>query len=262
MSEILFNQHKIVVDDCLNYLKTMDAKSIDCVVTSPPYNIGIPYHTYHDKKPRDAYLTWLYDISVEISRVLKQKGSYFLNMGSTNIDPWIDIDVAKKLQDLFCLQNRITWVKSISIREDSYGHFKPINSKRFLNQNSESIFHFTIGGNVPIDRLAIGVPFMDKTNISRRQHAQDKRCSGNNWFIPYETVKSKTQKFNHPASFPIDLASRCIKLCGHDIGIVLDPFLGAGTTLIAANRLGWSGIGIDIDQQYANTAYQRLQDEK
>src|SRR6185437_9118017 len=100
---------------------------------------------------------------------------------------------------------------------------------------------------VPIDRLAIGVPFKDKSNIARRGHAQDKRCAGNVWYIPYETVKSKAQKFNRPAGFPVELPERCIRLTGRDKGVVLDPFLGTGTTLVAAERLGWEGIGIDID---------------
>jgi site-specific DNA-methyltransferase (adenine-specific) len=253
-------KHKIITADCLEYMKTMKNQTVDVVCTSPPYNIGIPYHTYHDKKPRDAYISWLKDIGIEIARLLKPSGAYFLNMGSTNIDPWIEIDVATSLRDIFVLQNHITWVKSISIREDTFGHFKPISSKRFLNQNHESIFHFTLDGNVPIDRLAIGVPFMDKSNIARRQHTQDKRCAGNTWFIPYETVKSKKQKFDHPAGFPVELATRCLKLHGTE-GVVLDPFLGAGTTLVAADRLGWTGIGIDIDKQYTDTSIERLAGE-
>jgi site-specific DNA-methyltransferase (adenine-specific) len=150
-------------------------------------------------------------------------------------------------------------VKSISIQDDTVGHFKPINSKRFLNNNHESIFHFTLDGKVPIDRLAVGVPYKDKTNIARRGHQQDKRCAGNVWYIPYETVQSKTEKFNHPAGFPVALPERCIRLTGHDNGVVLDPFMGTGSTLVAAERCGWQGIGIDVDQQYADTAIQRLQ---
>lgn len=250
--------HQIITDDCLTHLKTMDAQSIDSVITSPPYNIGIRYSTYEDRKPRDRYIQWLRDISIEIARVLKPDGAYFLNMGSTNIDPWIGIDVASALRDVFVLQNQIVWVKSISIGDDTVGHFKPISSKRFLNHNHEMIFHFTLDGKVPVDRLAIGVPFKDKTNIKRRKHDQDKRCAGNIWMIPYETVKSKAQKFNHPAGFPTALPERCIRMTGHAKGIVLDPFLGTGTTSVAAQRLGWDSIGIDVDPQYTETARQRL----
>ncbi len=168
----------IILGDCLDVLKTIEIQSIDTVITSPPYNIDIPYSSYKDRKPRDNYIQWLKDISIEIARVLKPNGSYFLNIGSTNVDPWISIDVISSLRDMFVLQNHIIWVKSISVGDDTVGHFKPINSKRFLNQNHESIFHLTLTGDVAIDRLAIGIPFKDKSNISRRNHAQDKRCAG------------------------------------------------------------------------------------
>lgn len=190
--------------------------------------------------------------------MLKPDGAYFLNIGGTNIDPWLGFDIINLMRDVLVLQNHIIWVKSISIGDDTLGHFKPISSKRFLNNNHESVFHFTLSGQVPIDRLAIGVPFKDKTNITRRKHAQDKRCAGNIWLIPYETVKSKAQKFNHPAGFPVGLPEHCLRMHGRDTGVVLDPFMGTGTTLVAAQRLGWSGIGIDIDCQYADTAIQRL----
>lgn len=190
--------------------------------------------------------------------MLKDSGSFFLNVGSTNTDPWLSFDVAAAFRESFVLQNTIIWAKSVSIGCDTVGHFKPITSHRFLNQNHESIFHFTKTGAIRIDRLAVGVPFKDKSNIARWGHERDRRCAGNVWFIPYKTVQSKTQKFNHPAGFPIDLPIRCIKLHGADGGMVLDPFAGTGTTLLAAENLGCDGIGIEIDREYASTAHERL----
>jgi site-specific DNA-methyltransferase (adenine-specific) len=76
--------------------------------------------------------------------------------------------------------------------------------------------------------------------------------------VPYETVQSRSDKFNHPTGFPVALPERCIRLHGHETGVVLDPFMGTGSTLLAARRCGWRGIGIDIDQQYADMAALRL----
>jgi site-specific DNA-methyltransferase (adenine-specific) len=140
-----------------------------------------------------------------------------------------------------------------------FGHYKPINSDRFLNQNYESVFHLTGSGEVTVDRLAIGVPFEDKSNIERRGHVVDLHCAGDTWFIPYETVQSKSDKFHHPAGFPVGLPERCIKLHGLRDGlVVLDPFAGSGSTLVAAHRLGCVGIGIEKDEHYAKTARLRL----
>jgi site-specific DNA-methyltransferase (adenine-specific) len=168
------------------------------------------------------------------------------------------MDAARAMGEAFVLQNHIVWVKSLSIGDDTVGHFKPINSARFLNHNHEAIFHFTKTGRVPVDRLAVGVPFKDKSNIARWGHPRDRRCGGNVWFIPYETVKSRAQKFDHPAGFPVELPLRCIQLHGAEAPQVLDPFLGAGTTLVAAQKLGAAGIGFEVDLDYAERAATRL----
>ncbi|MBV9655993.1 MAG: site-specific DNA-methyltransferase [Acetobacteraceae bacterium] len=238
----------------------MKAASVDVVITSPPYNIGVAYRSYHDRRPRAAYLAWLSEVGDAIRHVLKPDGSFFLNVGSTNADPWVALDVAGAFRDLFVLQNQIVWVKSVSVGDDTIGHFKPIISRRYLNNNHEAVFQFTHKGDVTIDRLAIGVPFKDKSNITRWGHARDRRCAGNVWFIPYQTVKSKAQKFDHPAGFPVELPARCIRLHGVADAVVLDPFCGAGSTLVAAETLGRRGIGIEIDPHYARAAIARLRE--
>ena len=113
---------------------------------------------------------------------------------------------------------------------------------------------------VPLDRLAVGVPFKDKSNIARWGHARDRRCAGDVWFIPYETIRSKSQRDHHPSPFPVALPERCIKLHGKEDALVLDPFLGIGSTLIAAQHLGCRGIGIEIDKDYAEAAAWRLRE--
>ena len=249
---------RIVLADCLLGLADLPPESIDVCVTSPPYNIGVAYRTYRDRMPRAAYLDWLGEVGRAIHRALKPEGSFFLNVGGTGGDPWITSDAGRAMGEAFVLQNHIVWVKSLSIGGDTVGHFKPITSPRYLNQNHETIFHFTKTGAVAVDRLAVGVPFKDKSNIARWGHARDRRCAGNVWFIPYQTVKSRTEKFDHPAGFPVELPLRCIQLHGVEAPCVLDPFLGAGTTLVAAQRLGAHGIGFEMDADYAERAVQRL----
>jgi site-specific DNA-methyltransferase (adenine-specific) len=258
----------IVVGDALTELKKLGDGTIDVVVTSPPYNLKIRYNTYDDNRPRHEYLAWLGEIGAQLRRVLRPGGSVFLNVGSTSKEPWVAMDVANVFRAIFVLQNQFVWVKAITVecRPDkrtelqtvSCGHFKPIPGTRYVNNCHEAIFHFTPTGDTPLDRLAIGVPFQDESNIKRWGHASNLRCRGNTWAIHYKTVQTHAENFNHPAGFPVELPTWCLKLHEGANLTVLDPFLGTGTTLIAARRLGHRGIGFEIDPQYAQTAVDRL----
>lgn len=205
----------------------------------------------------DSYLNWMDLIAAECKRTLKKDGHLFINLGYSNINPWIDQDVANVFRKYFVLQNKIQWVKSIHT-DKTQGHFKPVNSKRFITPTNETIYHFTHDGNQPIDRLAIGVEFADKTNIKRFGHDRDKRCKGNSWFIPYDTITSRDKdRGGHPASYPIELVTNCLKLVDR-IGLVLDPFMGTGTTAIGAIESGWDYIGFEIDRIYLDYANKRI----
>ncbi len=251
-------RHLLYRGDCLVVMDRLAAESVDVVVTSPPYNIGLSYRSYADRRAEEDYLDWMTSIATGIRRVMRPDASFFLNITGSAAMPWLPFELIVRLRSLFRLQNHITWVKSISIGNDSVGHFKPINSDRFLHRNHEHIFHLTLNGSVPLKRLAIGVPFKDKSNITRRRHAQDLRCRGDSWFIPYDTVRTKAQKFDHPGTFPVMLPRMCMRLHGKPAPVVLDPFMGSGTTLLAAEEEGGRGIGIDLDATYVAIARTRL----
>lgn len=260
--------------DCLKGLAELDDQSISAVVTSPPYNLGIKYNSYDDTIPRDEYLTWINVWTQSIKRVLEPGGSLFLNLGASPKDPWIPMDVARIVADHLTLQNTIHWIKSISIDREyiqkyspgaatlSVGHYKPINSKRFINDCHEYVYHFTHHGEVQLERKAIGVPYQDKSNITRWQKAgSDKRCRGNNWFIPYETITSRVKDRPHPASFPGQLVENCLRLHGlQGIKQVIDPFMGIGTTALVCADLMLNCLGFELDEQYYSVSVERLRE--
>jgi site-specific DNA-methyltransferase (adenine-specific) len=259
--------------DCLKGLKQLDAGSIDVIVTSPPYNIGKNYRTYNDVRPREEYLDWMQAVAGACKTVLKDQGSFFLNVGGKPSDLWVALDIANRFRSQYILQNTIHWIKSIAIpKEDvgtyyaikddiAVGHYQPVNSKRYLSNCHEYIFHFTKTGDVTIDPLAVGVKYQDKSNIGRWKSAvKDLRGRGNTWFIPYETIQTSR---SHPTIFPVKLPEMCIKLHRiHDGMVVLDPFMGTGSTAVAAQRLGVDFIGFEIDKTYVKIANKKLAKEK
>jgi len=249
----------------------LPAAFVDVVVTSPPYNLGIAYHRYSDRQNREDYLKWCHRWATELRRVLKPDGSFFLNVGSSPSNPMLPHELILQLRELFVLQNTIHWIKAISIDDDengltsSRGHFKPISSPRYLNDCHEYVFHLTPQGRTPIDRLALGVPYADKSNIARWSHTKgaDRRCRGNTWFVPYETIQRRAKERPHPATFPVQLAEWCIKLHGPAgagrVETMVDPFLGIGNSAVAAQRWDVTKfIGFEIDEQYLAEARRRI----
>ena len=246
--------------------------SVDVIVTSPPYNLNKNYRSYVDKKERNEYLSWLSEVARTSYDILKNEASFFLNVSGAPSDSLLPLEVAKAFFDSgYKLQNTIHWIKSISIEKEdlaktgsfspsknvSLGHFKPIISERFLNDFHEYIFHFTKDGDVKLDKLAIGVPYQDKTNIGRwKSSKEDKRDRGNVWFIPYQTIRKERP---HPAIFPERLPYLCIKLHGIKKGmLVYDPFMGIGNTALACIQLNVNFIGTEIDYGYIQSAQERI----
>ena len=146
---------RFYLGDCLEVLHSMTPASISVIVTSPPYNLGVRYRTYEDTLPRTQYLAWTGAWVEAAARVLEPEGSLFLNVGAKPTDPWTGLDVAQAARAHLQLQNTIHWIKSIAIDQDAagtrsglskdlnVGHYKPINSERFVNDCHEFIFHFT-----------------------------------------------------------------------------------------------------------------------
>ena len=317
------DQYELNHRDCIEWMNSQPEKSIECIITSPPYNLDIKYGRYQDDLPRESYLKWIRDVAVAAKRVLKDDGQIFLNVGYSNTDPWVAMDVAQVFRQEFVLQNNITWVKHILVNDQSQGLYKPISSDRFASPTTESIFHFTKEGTVKVDRLAIGhrntthekypelynesrhiaehrrkaakklgyatwVDFqanatdahkiefanlMTEYEIKKPWDPDRKKCIGNAWFIQYTPVSKlakeagvvelgtrESGRGGHPATFPETLPDMCIKFSGIAQGsTVYDPFIGTGTTILAAVKNGMKGVGTDVDDEYLNFAKQRLE---
>ena len=228
----------IILGDCESELKKMDDKSIELVITSPPY------------KEKDGFsYALMRDVFRQLYRVQADDTLFFLNFGHLAEDkmrPFLVANLA--IGEGYKLNDTITWVKN---------HYKPIQGERRLNNLTEFIFLFYKGDMPKLNRLAIGIPYVDKSNAKRFANGQDLHCAGNVWYIDYETITHSDQKLHHDR-FPIELPERCIKLCGYNVGTVLDPFAGSATTCLVAKQLGKQYIGIEKDETNYRVSLERL----
>ncbi len=193
-------------------------KVIDLIVTSPPY-----------KKEDGFSYELIKDVSQQCFRVLKDNSLCFINFGHLANHKSRPFKVAMIFEEAgFNWVDTIVWVKN---------HYTPVQGDKRLNNLTEFIFMFTKGKGFRLDRLSIGVPYADKSNVGRYSD-KDLKCGGNVWYIPYETIQRKEQKL-HKDRFPIELPLRCINLSNVREGsVVLDPFAGSATTGIACKETG------------------------
>ncbi len=225
---------------CEEELKKIGDKYIDLVITSPPY------------KSVDGFsYALMRDVFRQLYRVQADDTLFFLNFGHLAEDkmrPFLVANLA--IAEGYKLNDTITWVKN---------HYKPIQGERRLNNLTEFIFLFYKGKMPKLNRLAIGIPYVDKSNASRFNEGMDLHCAGNVWYIDYPTITRGDQKL-HPDRFPLELPERCIKLCGYDVKRVLDPFSGSATTGLASKILGKDYIGIEKNEKNYKISIKRLND--
>ena len=250
--------------DCLDYLKTIKEPTFDLVITSPPYNIGRNYNLYSDNK--SDYIDCLIKVFKEVCRCLNSNGHLFLNLSSTKNDPYAAYKVAEGIN--WKLQNNIIWCKAVEIDGYVRGYSTPTSSKRYLQNGWEHLFHFTKDGNTEIDLEASGVPYnTDYNNAARNEKRSGKnwRPTTTCWHITYKSKATKqiTKEIagekKHPAIYPKNLVEKCLKVSGIKKGVVLDPFLGTGTTGLVAKEMNLDFIGIEIDKDYFNFSNSRIE---
>ncbi len=155
----------------------------------------VRYLNYQENLSPEEYSSFSLTYMSEVARILAPNGSFFLNLGTNSKNPYLPHEIVLELKRVgLTLQNEIHWVKSISVQEPdgkrvTVGPFRPVNSPHFITNCHEYIFHSSHQGDVPLGRLAVGIPFKDKSNIDRfpGNNGKDKRCRGNVWFIRYPT---------------------------------------------------------------------------
>jgi len=251
MKDIKEVVNTVICGDSSIILKSIPDECINIIITSPPYNVGKPYGT-NDRKNYQEYLKQMEDIFTESYRVLISGGRIAVNCPSAILQStysrmaYLSLDFCLLLRKIGFLDREwITWIKmkegGIPGKSTSWGSWRS-PSCPYLRDASEFIIIMDKGQHKRTDKKGkndiIAIEFLKYTS--------------NVWYFPPETSRK------HPAPFPLELPFRLIRLYTWEGDIVLDPFVGSGTTAVVAKKLGRNYIGIDIKPEYVEMSQQRL----
>ena len=212
--------NKIYNEDCLEGMKQIPDNSIDLVLTDPPYNINLKYNTYKDKKSEKEFWDWIEKIYIELYRILKNKSHLTFTCSQKQI--WIYRPLLEKI--------------GFDFRHLSIWHNPKRKAGSYPGQWTycwEAIMDFTKNGFKKLNNKN-SVGYMDI------------------W------IEEPPKNIKHPAKRPVNCWRDLVNLLTNENDIVLDPFIGSGTTAVACINTNRQFIGFELDKHYCELAEKRI----
>jgi site-specific DNA-methyltransferase (adenine-specific) len=227
---------------------TIKKNSIDLIITSPPYDVDIKYENYNDNIPYEEYLEFTKKWLTKCFEFVKDDGRFCLNIPldkSKGGQQSVYADILKIAKDVgWKYHSTIIWNEGNISRRTAWGSWRSARAPYVI---------------APVEVIVVLYKkfwrkrYRGWTNISSKEFVE---WTNGVWNFSGESRK----RVGHPAPFPIELPNRCIKLFSFVGDVILDPFLGSGTTLIACLQNNRIGIGVEINKNYCELAVKRLKE--
>lgn len=255
--------NKLLHQDCIEGLARLPAESVDLAFADPPFNIGYDYDVYDDNRDADRYLTWTEKWGKLIHRVLKPDGTFWLAIGDEYA---AELKLIFQKQLGFTCRNWVIWYYTFGVH----------CTKKFSRSHAHLFYFVKDPNNFTFDNLAIRVPsarqlvyadsradsrgrLPDDTWILRPQDLPDGfQPDEDTWYFRRVCGTFKERAGWHGCQMPEQLLGRIIRACSRPGELVLDPFAGSGTTLVAAKKLGRRYLGFEVSANYVTRVQARL----
>ena len=247
--------YAIYQTDCLPALARLPADLVNLTVTSPPYNIGKEYET---SLPLDEYVAWCQRWMAEVHRVTTQNGAFWLNVGYLEVPEMCRaLPIPYLLWDKspFYLLQEVVWNYGAGVAARKV--LSPRNEKLLWYVKNPAQYTFNLDA---IRDPDVKYPYQKK-NGKLRCNTIGKNPS-DVWQIAKVTSgtdRASPERTAHPAQFPLDLVDRIVLGCSNPGDVVLDPFIGSGTTALSCLKHGRSVVGFEIDPGYCEIVAGRIE---
>lgn len=240
---------KVILGDCLQILSQLPDDCVDMVFADPPFNLGKQYDSYNDRKRLDEYLNWCKAWLHELVRITKPTGSIFVH----NIPKWLTY-FAAFLNEVAYFRHWIAWdAPGQPLGKTLYPRHYGI---LYYTKSQKGFKFYDLRSPHPRCRLC-QAPLKDYGGKKHLMHPFGPLVS--DVWTDIHRIRHKVRRDEHPCQLPEHLLERLILMCTDEGDIVLDPFVGTGTTAVAAKRLGRHFIAIDIDPKYVEMTRRKLE---
>ena len=244
-------ENKIILGDCLEVMKRIPDNSVDMTFADPTFNLKKKYNHYDDTKEKEEYLEWCNNWIGETVRITKSSGSIFVH----NIPLWLT-HFAEYLNRTAYFRHWISWDSGgapmgKTLLPNHYGILYYTKSKSYKDFKFYDI-------RAPHKRCRVCKEFLKDYGGKKDQMHPFGMLLSDVW-TDIHRIRHKKRRDEHPCQLPIPLLERLILMSTDEGDIVFDPFVGTGTTAVAAKRLGRKYVGIDIDPQYIKITQKNLQ---
>lgn len=237
--------NKIHHTDCIEGMRQLEPSCVDLVVTSPPYNAGIEYAEYNDNKEWDEYYKWCREWLTELFRIVKDDGrvciNHFLNYGDKNGRNSPIMELNRIAQEVgFKHHGLALWTDNNITKRTAWGSWLSASAP-YVNLSTEGV--------LILYKESWKKHRKGESDITKEEFMES---TSGQWKIQPEG-KGLTK-----ACFPVELPKRCIRLLSYVGDVILDPFMGSGTTALACRQTGRQYIGFEVSKEYVGVAEKRL----
>ena len=254
-------RNDVIQGDCVNRLAELPDACVDLAFADPPFNIGYEYDHYDDRRKKTDYLDWSEKWLAAVRRILKPTGTFYVAIGDEYV-----AELKVRLDALgLTMRNWIVWHYTFGVNctkkfNRSHAHllYYVVDPKRFTF-NADAIRVPSARQTTYADRRANPVGKLpDDTWVLRPQEdEQFFRPEDDTWYVARVCGTFK-ERGTHPCQMPLALLERIVRVSSNPGDLVLDPFAGSGTTLVAAKKLGRDYLGIELSKNYATRVRDRL----
>jgi len=264
-ARVIDTEHRLLRGDCIEGMAQLQPSSVKLCIADPPFNIGLDYDVYEDKRPADEYLDWCRQWMRQVYDLLTPDGAFWLCIGDEFAS---DLDVLARREIGFHMRNKVIW----------HFTFGPHCEKKFSRCHTNLFYYTKHRSKFTFNKAAVAVPSARQAVYGDKRAMAGGKTPADVWVLepkqqpwlfqgdqtvwhgPRVAGTFKSRVSNAVTQMPEQVIGRMISACSNHGDLVLDPMVGTGTTGATAKKLSRRFVGFELSAALAAAAGGRIRD--